>query len=438
MQGTSSTKIVNSEQQQPSQDVPIFLRKTYHMIDTCDPTIACWSEDGETFVVKDPVKFERTIIPQFFKHSKFSSFVRQLNFYSFRKIKYNDTIRIDPVKEKETANFWRFRHEKFRRGQPAMLSDIKRMNGAKDKAGVDSKGKKNSSVSVEESKTIKTEVQTLKLRIEEMTKNIDQLTAMVQKVSVSQDDPQAAVVDRIDHFVGTKRKKTTGPDDIIRPDEMLSSMDAVDLEDMALDPVVSANAILPPMPVPSAMPRETSVETVVSDNEFVDELFNAFHEESSPGQEIFAMESPILPPLEATQPEPISKKSNRADPKLMKKLSEALELLPKDIQEMIVNRLVHVITSDAGLHKNASAVAALSQVTNVTKASAVQSSSIKSNAPSAVPLSPPNNETATLPLAAATLAALLHHYGSATNTSNCKSDKSSPAQKSIPVIPVHA
>ena len=83
---------------------------------------------------------------------------QQLNFYSFRKIKYNDTIRIDPVKEKETANFWRFRHEKFRRGQPAMLSDIKRMNGAKDKAGMDSKGKKNSSVSVEESKTIKTEV----------------------------------------------------------------------------------------------------------------------------------------------------------------------------------------------------------------------------------------------------------------------------------------
>jgi hypothetical protein len=46
------------------------------MIDTCDASIAGWSDDGETFVVKDPVKFERTIIPQFFKHSKFSSFVR--------------------------------------------------------------------------------------------------------------------------------------------------------------------------------------------------------------------------------------------------------------------------------------------------------------------------------------------------------------------------
>ena len=46
------------------------------MVDTCDPEVAGWSEDGETFVVKDPNKFETVIIPQFFKHSKFSSFVR--------------------------------------------------------------------------------------------------------------------------------------------------------------------------------------------------------------------------------------------------------------------------------------------------------------------------------------------------------------------------
>jgi hypothetical protein len=61
---------------EPSPDVPIFLRKTYYMIDQCDDEIACWSEDGTTFVVKDPDRFERTIIPQYFKHSKFSSFVR--------------------------------------------------------------------------------------------------------------------------------------------------------------------------------------------------------------------------------------------------------------------------------------------------------------------------------------------------------------------------
>ena len=60
------------------------------MIDTCDPQIATWSphDNGETFIVTNVKAFESTIIPQFFKHSKFSSFVRQLNFYGFRKIRY--------------------------------------------------------------------------------------------------------------------------------------------------------------------------------------------------------------------------------------------------------------------------------------------------------------------------------------------------------------
>ena len=48
------------------------------MIDSCDKSIAGWSEDdnGTTFVIKDPVKFEQKVIPTYFKHNKFSSFVR--------------------------------------------------------------------------------------------------------------------------------------------------------------------------------------------------------------------------------------------------------------------------------------------------------------------------------------------------------------------------
>jgi hypothetical protein len=39
-----------------SYAIPIFLKKTYRMIETCDPSICSWTEDGEMFVVKNPVR----------------------------------------------------------------------------------------------------------------------------------------------------------------------------------------------------------------------------------------------------------------------------------------------------------------------------------------------------------------------------------------------
>jgi len=85
------------------------------MVDSCDPTIASWSDDGKVFIVKDPELFASNVIPQFFKHNNFASFVRQLNFYGFRKLRNNDSIRIDPVLEEATAKYWRFHHEYFQK-----------------------------------------------------------------------------------------------------------------------------------------------------------------------------------------------------------------------------------------------------------------------------------------------------------------------------------
>ena len=49
----------------------------------CPSDIGGWSENGDTFIVKDMEAFAN-LLPKFFKHKNFRSFVRQLNFYGFR------------------------------------------------------------------------------------------------------------------------------------------------------------------------------------------------------------------------------------------------------------------------------------------------------------------------------------------------------------------
>lgn len=59
-----------------------FLTKTYQLVD--DPSIddvISWNDDGTTFVVWRPAEFARDLLPKYFKHNNFSSFVRQLNTY---------------------------------------------------------------------------------------------------------------------------------------------------------------------------------------------------------------------------------------------------------------------------------------------------------------------------------------------------------------------
>lgn len=59
-----------------------FLTKTYQLVD--DPVhdeLISWNEDGSTFIVWKAAEFARDLLPKYFKHNNFSSFVRQLNTY---------------------------------------------------------------------------------------------------------------------------------------------------------------------------------------------------------------------------------------------------------------------------------------------------------------------------------------------------------------------
>ncbi|MBA0550530.1 hypothetical protein Golob_021469 [Gossypium lobatum] len=102
---------------EPHKAVPApFLTKTYQLVD--DPTtdhIVSWGEDDTTFVVWRPPEFARDLLPNYFKHNNFSSFVRQLNTYGFRKI----------VPER-----WEFANEFFKKGGKHLLCEIHRRKTA--------------------------------------------------------------------------------------------------------------------------------------------------------------------------------------------------------------------------------------------------------------------------------------------------------------------
>jgi hypothetical protein len=101
---------------------PLFLRKAYAMINSCSPELGRWGANGTSFMVLDVDAFTEKVIPTFYKHSNWASFVRQLNFYGFRKIKSELNLNAEcPV--------WEFAHPSFVRGRPELLSEIVRKSG---------------------------------------------------------------------------------------------------------------------------------------------------------------------------------------------------------------------------------------------------------------------------------------------------------------------
>ncbi|KAI0664745.1 hypothetical protein C8Q70DRAFT_1048960 [Cubamyces menziesii] len=105
-------------------NIPRFLLKLYEIInDPANEQLIKWSEAGDSFYIYHQERFAREVLGKWFKHQNFSSFVRQLNLYGFRKISalQQGLLRMDH--DTETIQF---AHPYFHRGQPDLLALIQR------------------------------------------------------------------------------------------------------------------------------------------------------------------------------------------------------------------------------------------------------------------------------------------------------------------------
>jgi hypothetical protein len=69
-----------------SGHVPCFPAKMHAILASPDLNdIVAWDDHGRSFRILKPKRFECYILPRFFEHSKFSSFIRQANGWGFRR-----------------------------------------------------------------------------------------------------------------------------------------------------------------------------------------------------------------------------------------------------------------------------------------------------------------------------------------------------------------
>ncbi|CAO1625562.1 unnamed protein product [Parajaminaea phylloscopi] len=122
--GSSSANTVNV-----SRQVPAFLNKLRSMVDDKQTdTLICWATDGRTFVVPNNVRFAKEVLPRFFKHNNFSSFVRQLNMYGFHKV---PSLQQGSLKHEQEMELWEFENENFVRDHPELMANMQRKRGHK-------------------------------------------------------------------------------------------------------------------------------------------------------------------------------------------------------------------------------------------------------------------------------------------------------------------
>jgi hypothetical protein len=282
------------------------------------------------------------------------------------------------------SKYWNFRHEKFMRGRPDLLSEIKKSNHSE-------------SADKQEVNTLKAEVKTLKDQLSAMSSEMDRVTEMVQSGMHSQQQQQQ----QPDGGMSKKRRlveSSNGPQQQQQP--------IVEATMMAPAPIISSNewidhlpmqgssngtfdgtyddtfhAIKQPssnktleqtlssFPAPAAkVTRQESIPFSVTSFSSTDEqmlnsmfaldgqeddtykLTDASHDgHKKSSMDLVKSSSDFDKPL----------KDSNVDPMLIQKVKVALPRLPKQIQTLFVERLVTVVTNPDAFQQQIDAITTL-------------------------------------------------------------------------------